>query len=279
MNELKAKTTISNLYPFDFIHLKPKKKAKGTILFIHGFGCDYSYFTAAKILANEYDYYGLNLLGHGKNTIKNDKKLMKQLFNFDSMSNYIVEFIKKHKLNKIILIGHSMGGAIAPIVENKISKKIKKLILISPQNITCWKKAILFNTKFYPQTEDEYYELLTYLFKDVSKWSKHPIFKQAIRRQVEFFSKNINQLKYLGRKVMMTPKTNLLIYYAQKNIKVPTLLCLGEHDGCIPYKSTRKFFNKNIDKLQTEKFSDSSHVCFIEEENKFIKVLKNFLDK
>ena len=154
---------------FDYKFIPAKKEKRGTILFIHGFCVDYKYFVCDQKIAEHYDYYALNLPGHGpKNKVQPIKQAMKASFNFDYMSDYVIKFIEKMKLNKINLIGHSMGGAISSLVATKIPEKIRKLILVSPMNFASIYTGLTFLTKFFPKNMSAKLKLLKYLYKDVS---------------------------------------------------------------------------------------------------------------
>jgi triacylglycerol lipase len=159
---------------FDFKFIPAKKAKKGTILFIHGFCVDYTYFVCDNEVAENYDYYALNLPGHGsKNKVEATKQAMKSSFNFDYMSDYVIKFIEEMKLDKINLIGHSMGGAIASLVAIKIPEKINKLVLISPMNYASLYTGFTFLTKFFPKDMPAKLKLLQYLYKDTSLYMQN----------------------------------------------------------------------------------------------------------
>jgi pimeloyl-ACP methyl ester carboxylesterase len=103
----------------------------GDILFVHGYCVDYTYFSApagAK-LAEHFNVYLLNLPGHATKTNIN---INPKDLTVPKFAEYVMDYIKTKNLNNLILMGHSMGGAIVTMVENKMSSRIKKLILISP---------------------------------------------------------------------------------------------------------------------------------------------------
>ena len=52
------------------------------------------------------------------------------------------------QLNKIILMGHSMGGGISSLIAGSIPKKIEKLILVSPMNSNGFGKKEIHNLIF-----------------------------------------------------------------------------------------------------------------------------------
>lgn len=95
------------------------------LLFIHGAGCDYTFWSNL----NRYFYYkdfstlAISLPGHGKNN-------QKPLKSVDEMANFLVSKLKKYKHKKIIPIGHSLGGLVSLAVGAKRNIGIEKIILI-----------------------------------------------------------------------------------------------------------------------------------------------------
>lgn len=157
---------VANKYDYKLIPAKQNKK--GTILFIHGYCVDYSYFVCADRFPN-YDVWMVNLPGHGNNTVPPDKKIYKKQLTIDNITNFVVNFINDNQLQNIILIGHSMGGAIASFVYKLIPDKIQKIILISPANFASVYAAILFLKNFFPKNMEEKMNLQKILYHDISK--------------------------------------------------------------------------------------------------------------
>ena len=266
---------------FDYKFIPAKKEKKGTILFIHGFCVDYKYFVCDQQVAEHYDFYALNLPGHGpKNKVQPIKQAMKSSFNFDYMSNYVIKFIEEMKLNDIYLIGHSMGGAIVSLVAIKMPAKIKKLVLVSPMNFASLYTGITFLTKFFPKNMAAKLKLLKYLYKDVSLYINNKEWMKMNEDQLKFQLDNYKQMKYLGKKVMSSLSTLSKVHKAQKQLKdESTMLMLGVCDGIVPYKQTKRNFEKHHPNMKIVTFDNSGHLCFEEETAKFVEELYNFLAK
>ncbi len=76
------------------------------LVFVHGWGCNKTYWDEqVKTFSPVYKVVTLDLAGHGKSG-HNRKNYTPQLFGAD-----IASVVNKLKLKKVILIGHSMGGA------------------------------------------------------------------------------------------------------------------------------------------------------------------------
>jgi triacylglycerol lipase len=147
-------------------------KCLGDLLFIHGFCVDHSYFTAAKELSKYFNIYMIDLPGHGANTegaTQDDMHLQK-------LADYIVSYVEYKKLNNFYLMGHSMGGGLVSMVENQISDKIRKLILLCPFNFGGAFAGFKSFYIFYPHNMEEKNNLLQILYApdNYAKFSKDP---------------------------------------------------------------------------------------------------------
>ena len=265
---------------FDYKIVKAKNQpAKEKLLFIHGYAVDISYWTFIEDKFPNYDLYFINLPGHGNLKVSNDINEMKEKLRLDYMAQYVIDFINDQKLNNFILIGHSMGGEIASLVENKCRDKIKKFILISPMNYASIYTGVRFVTKFFPKNMKQKMVLLSYLYKDIDSRKNDKEWMRMNEEQLQNQLQQWDQMKFLGKKEMANFKTLLKIHKAQKNIKMPFMLCLGKYDGCVKYKPTkRNFLKHHKDKMHLVTFEKSSHLCFEEETDKFVKEITNYID-
>jgi alpha-beta hydrolase superfamily lysophospholipase len=73
-----------------------------------------------------YNIYTFDLPNHGVNF-----DYPTQL-TFEDYCVFVKDFMKKNKLKKIIIAGHSMGGGIVAALQNDDTLKFKDIILIDP---------------------------------------------------------------------------------------------------------------------------------------------------
>lgn len=93
------------------------------LVFVHGWGCDKSYWDKqVKEFSAKYKVVTIDLAGHGKSGM-NRKKYTIGLFGED-----IAAVVNKLMLNKIILIGHSLGGSVILEAANILKGKVIGLI-------------------------------------------------------------------------------------------------------------------------------------------------------
>ena len=205
---------------FDYKIIKAKKQpAKEKLLFIHGYAVDYSYWVFIEDKFPEYDLYFINLPGHGKLKVSSDKKEMKEKLRLEYMANYVVDFINWQKLDNFILIGHSMGGAVAALVENKCRDKIKKIILVSPMNYASLYTGITFLTKFFPKNIKQKMVLLSYLYKDLESRLNDKEWMKMNEEQLKHQLNQWDQMEFLGKKEMASLSTLMKVHKAQKIFK------------------------------------------------------------
>jgi len=112
------------------LSLSYSKIGKGApILFLHGFGeSRYTWRYVARDLARNYRLYSLDLKGFGKSP-----KIKDGLYSVYDQAIIVNEFIKKHKLKDVTIVGHSLGGGVAlvlALMSKKYNISIKRLILI-----------------------------------------------------------------------------------------------------------------------------------------------------
>lgn len=94
------------------------------LLIIHGFlGMSDNW----KSLGSQYATQGfqvhlIDLRNHGKSFHSDE-------FNYDVMSQDVLEYCKEHNLEKVSIIGHSMGGKVAMLFATTFPERVEKLVV------------------------------------------------------------------------------------------------------------------------------------------------------
>ena len=109
------------------------EKGRGqTILFIHGLGGNISHWLkSVNALSASYTCIAIDLPGYGWSDKNVDTKGKDRL---QFYADAITEFIKKKKIKKVMLAGHSMGAQVA-IITALQNKAVKKLTLVAPAGL------------------------------------------------------------------------------------------------------------------------------------------------
>ena len=105
------------------------KTGKGEpVILIHGLGLrSDSWINQIKLLKKNYTVIAIDLPGHGKSKLLSNKNV-----NLKSYCNEIIKFIKINKINKPILVGHSLGALITIEIASLSPSIIKCGVAISP---------------------------------------------------------------------------------------------------------------------------------------------------
>ncbi len=259
-------------YPY-FSFKKAKTKSKGTFFFIHGYAFDSSYNDCFANQIDEYDYYAIELPGHGITPV-NDKKDLCPI-EFAKMTKKLIEELD---LQNIHLIGHSMGGGIAMMVNNMISERIKSLILVCPMNSFGTTNVFDFLFNFNPKNEKQikkFYQIVMY----DKNWINDPWAKFIIDHLITINIENAKWLRVLKMK-MASLKNIIDLTKSEYNLKnKEMLLILGKHDKCINPLTTKANITTHAKNAKVILFEKSGHIPMFEELGKFTNEILKFISK
>ncbi|MCX7874539.1 MAG: alpha/beta hydrolase [Melioribacteraceae bacterium] len=98
-------------------------KGEIALVFIHGWGCNKNYWKyQIKDFSNKYTVVALDLAAHGQSSAKRKSYTM-NLFGQD-----VASVVNNLQLNKIILVAHSLGGAVALEAKKILKDKVIGII-------------------------------------------------------------------------------------------------------------------------------------------------------
>ena len=230
------------------------KKDTIPLVFIHGVGLDHQMWNPQINNLNEFSTITYDLLGHGKTPCKKEKLTL------NDFSNQLVEILEHLQINKINLIGFSLGSLIALDFTSNYEDKINKLILIG----TTYKRS----------NQERSLVLDRYNQAKLNK----PISKQALKRWFsdDYLEKNPKTYELFMNILNKQPEDhkNFLKAYdlfanhkdnvqaIQKNI-VKTLVMTGSDDpGSTPTMS--KELVKDLVNSSYIEIKNGKHLCSIE---------------
>ena len=103
---------------------------KTPLLFIHGYGGMLEHWNLnIPAFAHEHKIYALDLVGFGKSQKPNVR------YSLELFASQIEAFLYLKKLDKVIIIGHSMGAASSILFAHHKPEKVKALILANPSGL------------------------------------------------------------------------------------------------------------------------------------------------
>lgn len=251
------------------------------IIILHGlYGSGDNWMHIAKKFESDYSIFLPDMRNHGKSPHSDD-------FSYKSMVNDIHELVELNRLNKIILIGHSMGGRIAMRYAATHPEIVDKLIVadIAPDS----EKT---HSRFIPLVK--MHENLIHGLKSLkidqlqsrekvdmalSKYEKNPAVRQFLLKNLK---RNSSQEFYwqINLPVFERDIKEHLISGSHEFLeitKVPALFIKGEYSI---YLSEEDFEDIKV-KFPNSKFEiipDVGHWVHAENPIKFTQLVKDFID-
>ena len=245
-----------------------KVNNKNPIIFIHGVGLSKEIWEPQINFFKDYTTLVYDLLGHGKTPLKKTK------VSFKDFTKQLVRLIKELNLNKIHLVGFSMGALIARHFASEHSDKLSSLII---------------HGSIYKRTEEQK-RVVRNRF-EVAKMNKPASKQTALRRWLsEEFSKNnpdiykkIYSILEKNKRLDFLKCYEIFVNYIDddnllKKINVNTLITTGENDvGSTPEMSRN--LSKMIQRSKFIEIKKGKHLCSIECADDVNITFKKFIDQ
>ena len=237
------------------------------LVFIHGVGLDHKMWEPQINFLNNHSIITYDLLGHGKTPYNKEEVTL------NDFSNQLDDLIKFLKVDKINLIGFSLGSLIALDFASKFQDKLKTLTLLG----TTYKRT------------SEQKALVIERFEQ-AKLNK-PISRQALKRwftdkyldeHPEIYDQFIKILTKDGDDHLNFLKAYKLFAYHQddidiiKSIKSKTLIMTGSGDSGSTVQMSKSLSDDLINSSFIE-INNGKHLCSIECADDVNINLKNFI--
>ena len=238
------------------------------LVFVHGVGLDHQMWKPQIKSFLDFSTLTYDLLGHGKTNFE------KESITLDDFSNQLLSIINFLKIEKINLVGFSLGSLISLDFASKFNEKINSLILIGTT---------------YKRTEEQRKMVIDRY--NQAKLNK-PISKQALKRWfsdkylsnhpetyeefIQILNKNPDDHKNFLKSY------NLFAYHVDdiekiKKINCKTLVITGSNDpGSTPLMS--KELANDLLNAKFVEIPDGKHLCSIECADIVNKNIKNFIE-
>ena len=237
------------------------------LVFVHGVGLDHKMWDSQISSLNNHSTITYDLLGHGK-TPYNKEEIT--LNDFSDQLDYLLKFLKIDKIN---LVGFSLGSLIALDFASKFQDKLKSLTVIGTT---------------YKRTEEQ--RALVIERFEQAKLNK-PISRQALKRwftdkylndHPEIYDQFIKILTKEGKDHLNFLKAYKLFANHQddidiiKNIKTKTLIMTGSGDTGSTVQMSKSLSDDLINSSFIE-INNGKHLCSIECADDVNINLKNFI--
>ena len=243
-----------------------KKEQAVPIVFIHGVGLTYEIWQPQLDFFKDRSTLSYDILGHGKSSLN------KQDISFDDFSDQLINLINELKIDKIHLIGFSIGSLIARNFATKFNDRLQSLALLG---------------SIYKRSEQQQ-KIVNERFNQAQKELK--LSKLALKRWFtdEYLESNPNTYEKISSILSLNNMSNFLKVYElfvnHKNdedfekIKANTLVMTGENDIGSTIEMSKEL-NKIIINSELKIIKNGKHLCGIECADDVNLTIKKFVDK
>lgn len=226
------------------------------LILLHGWGQDVSTFwQVSDLLKDHFTLWLIDLPGFGRSDIP------KAAFDTKDYARIIADFIRKNKISKPTVLGHSFGGKIAIRLTNLYPNLMDKLILVGSSGL---KRDLSFeSTITYPLAK-----IVHYLIPDI--FNIKTIIRKKFYRKIESDYENAGVMKSTLLKTIKEDLTDNL-----KRIDNETLLIWGDSDRAVPLKYGKRMY-RLLPNSKLIIMEEQGHFLHIHDPERFANYVADF---
>lgn len=237
------------------------------ILFIHAAFVNHNMFEAQYVyFKNKYNLLAVDIIGHGQSTAtqKGD--------NIDNMSKWLFDILKAEKVDKIHIIGVSLGAVLAQDFANRYPDSVKSLACFGGYDINNFDRKM--------QKENSVKQMLMMLKAVFSiKWfaeANRKISAYTLQAQDEFFNMNI---QFPKKSFMFLSAIDKMVNKHRTGERnYPLLIGCGEFDIPMELEAIKEWKNRESN-CRAVIFENAGHCVNMDVPEEFNKELEEFWTK
>ncbi len=240
--------------------------SQDTVVLIHGLGASADRWEYVIPLFNKYFRVIVpDLIGFGYS----DKPLVDYTSEF--FSKFLKNFLKEIGVEKLKIIGSSLGGQICAGYASENMGSIEKLVLVSPSGAMQHSTPAL----------DAYVMAALYPDKEVAENAYQMMAGPGQEINAKIIEDFVTRMKLPNAKMafmstLLGLKNAENILEVLKTISIPTLIVWGERDPVIPIKFADSFVS-SIKDCRFYRMDNCGHTPYVDEPEKFTKLVTDFL--
>ena len=235
-----------------------------TLLLLHGIGGDADDWAfCLDALSQSHRVVALDLLGFGRS----DKPYIN--YSIAGFVEVLQRLLPSLGIERVSLVGHSLGGWIAASFALQFPALVDKLVLVDAAGL--WGNTIALPIDLRLSTRQHMSEVFKSLFYDKSLATDDLVdmaYRQHLERGDGYTIHNLLQRLPDGREWLDETIAGL---------KLPTLIAWGEQDAMIPVETARHF-HRLIANSQLEIIPHCGHLPALEKPAELLRSVLNFLD-
>ncbi|MDR2292441.1 MAG: alpha/beta fold hydrolase [Prevotellaceae bacterium] len=249
------------------------------IIILHGlYGCSDNWVSIAKNLSQANQVFAVDLRNHGRSPHSAEHS-------YEAMCSDLIEFIEYHKIQKPVIIGHSIGGRCAALFAKQFPDCPLKIIIVDISPFDCENQAeiLTFHTNILKVLTSVNLNEIHSRYDVAVQISK----KITDRKLQNFLLKNLyrtpngNFLWRFNLPAILNNVNNIICGSLKKgeniNIQIPSLFIAGEKSNYIVTSDikiiTSAFFNTKI-----EIIPEAGHWIHAEQRENLVNCIQKFIN-
>lgn len=277
-----------------YMDVKPEKPNGKTVVLLHGKNFNGAYWktTIQALTKDGFRVVAPDQIGFGKSSKPTDYQ-----YSFQQLAQNTKAVLDGLKIDKIALLGHSMGGMVATRFALMYPEMVEKLILENPIGLEDWKLVTP-----YVSIDENYKTELKSNYESAKKYQLNFYYDNRWKPEYDewvYLLTGWTKSPDYPKVALVNAKTSDMIFtqpvvYEFQNLSVPTLLIIGTRDRTAigknnvkdpavaakmgQYQILGKETQKKIKGSKLVELENVGHLPHIEVFDQFIKPLKEFLN-
>ena len=246
------------------------------ILLIHGFsGNIFNWKDVFEPLSREYRVLVPDLPGYGKSACPPRKQKHLILWYAD----FLARFLDRLGIEKAVVVGNSMGGAVAGWLAVRHPEKVEKLVLVDSAGLRM--PLLELMAGLVALTPPKQMVSLVEMISPRSEKALSRLPESEQNRALLAQARYDSELRACSSRAMRRSILSLtkdLLDGNLKQIQAPTLIIWGDNDRTLSVKNAHKF-KKKIPKAELKIIPQGGHTPMQNTPEQFLKVLKEFIEE
>lgn len=241
-----------------------KKESQEWILFLHAAFVDHKMFKSQiDYFCDKYNILAVDIIGHGESTATQRSD------SIDKMSMWINEILKKENIEKVHIVGVSLGAVLAQDFANHFPSAVKSLACFGGYDINNFDKVL--------QKKNGAAQMLMMLKAVFSiKWfaeSNKKISAYSAQAQQDFYDMNI---QFPKKSFMYLSALNKMVNVHQPTKRdYPLFIGCGEYDIPMAHEAVKQW-KKNDPNCQSKIFENAGHCVNMDVPQTFNSAMEKF---
>ncbi|MFN7251677.1 MAG: alpha/beta fold hydrolase [Anaerobacillus sp.] len=254
------------------IYCKYSLSEKPPLFLIHGFASSsYTFNRLYPLLEKHFSVIAIDLPGFGRS-----EKSTSFQYSFKNYAQLIAECIDHFNLDRVFIVGHSMGGQIALYTAKAIPEKVSKLILLCSSGYLKKAKRALVCCSYLP-----FFQYFVERFvkkKEVEAYLQNVFYDKSLitDKHIEEFGKPLQEKAFYTSLIsLLRYREGDLTSEQLKMINLPTLLIWGKEDTVVPVYVGKKLVS-DLSNSQLVTYKKTGHLITEERPNEVFEQILTY---